>query len=133
MGFQKLYEDDPGKLEMMTEMFGSDAEMSAVLIFFDRICPNMKKMNHEELGELFEAIVTYARTGKEPPISSERADMAFAFIRPSIDVKRTEYRVNHARSVIHGKYMAYCRNRKEGPFLSEEEFADGLLFPEAVH
>ena len=124
---RKLFHKEPEMLEKLTRQYGTGAENTGVLLYFGKVCPFLRQMDDAEAGKLFRTLIRYAMTGEEPAPAASRVVMAFEIMRPTIDWKQREFRENHARSVMHGKYMAYCREQKDAPKLTEEEFARRLL------
>lgn len=60
-----------------------------VMIYFD-VLPCLERLTGEEKGELFEAIMNYARFGILPQIGSS-VGIAFDFMRPRIDLDADAY------------------------------------------
>ena len=79
-----------------------------VMLYFDiRNC--LKRLNTQQKGILFEAILEYGEFGTVPDFSEDTAlGVAWDFIEPKIDRDDERYEAN----VLQRKYAAYCKSCK---------------------
>ena len=75
-----------------------------VMIYFDKIRPFLKKMNDEQAGALFRAILEYAEYGTIPELDFV-SDLAFEVMQPVIDRDAEQYAKNSKKR----QYATYCR------------------------
>ena len=61
-----------------------------VMLYFDRLT-FLDRLTFEQAGELFTAIIYYARDRKEPEFADKALQMAWDFLRPSLDEDRIRY------------------------------------------
>lgn len=81
-----------------------------VMIYFDKVAPFLAKMDDEQAGKFFRAILEYAEFGVIPELDLV-GDLAFNVIQPLIDRDAAKYK----DTVKKRKYAAYCREaEKEG-------------------
>ena len=78
-----------------------------VMFYFD-IRPCLKRLNTEEKGQLFEAVLDYGESGREPDFGG-MVGVAWDFIKPSIDRDAGRYE----KLVLQKQYAAYARETKK--------------------
>lgn len=61
-----------------------------VMIYFEMFS-GMKKLDYEQMGMLFEAIMVYSQTGEEPEFDEFVCDVAWDFIKPRLDNDSQRY------------------------------------------
>ena len=94
-----------------------------VLLYFDTLQPALARLTDAQCGQLLRGVIEYAQTGALPELD-DLAGMAFDLLRPGID--RDGERYEYQR--LHGQYMAYCRQAKDGGEtpISEQEYIQQL-------
>ena len=94
-----------------------------VMFYFD-IRPCLKRLNSEEKGLLFDAILEYGEYGSEPNFDGA-VGVAWDFIKPGIDRDSDRYR----NQVLQKQYANYVReSKKKG--LSPLSFDDWKTVPD---
>lgn len=94
-----------------------------VMFYFD-IRPCLKRLNYEEKGLLFEAILEYGEYGSEPNFDGA-VGVAWDFIKPGIDRDSDRY----GNQVLQKQYATYVReSKKKG--LSPLSFDDWKTVPD---
>lgn len=78
-----------------------------VMFYFD-VRPCIKRLNLNEKGQLFEAILDYAESGIEPELDGALG-IAWDFIQPRIDLDSEQYELK----VEGSQYAAFSRERKK--------------------
>lgn len=78
-----------------------------VMFYFD-VRPCIKRLNLNEKGQLFEAILDYAESGIEPELDGALG-IAWDFIQPRIDLDSEQYELK----VEGSRYAAFSRERKK--------------------
>lgn len=78
-----------------------------VMFYFD-VRPCIKRLNLNEKGQLFEAILDYAENGIEPELDGALG-VAWDFIQPRIDLDSEQYELK----VEGSQYAAFSRERKK--------------------
>ena len=78
-----------------------------VMIYFDRMVPALARLNDEQAGSLFRAIVEYAHAGTQPELE-DLPGIVFDVLRPGIDLDSESYGAKRLRS----KYANYCKKTK---------------------
>lgn len=85
----------------------STGKKPGVMIYFD-LRPCLKRLNLEEKGRLFEAILDYAEDGVIPELDGI-CGVAWDFLRPRIDRDSSSYE----KSCVKKRYAAYCRDARK--------------------
>ena len=65
-------------------------QQAGVVVFYD-IEPALEMLNAEQRGHLFTAIVEYGHYGTLPTFDDQLVQMAWSFVRPSIDRANKKY------------------------------------------
>lgn len=78
-----------------------------IMFYFD-IRPCLKRLNYEEKGRLFEAMLDYGELGIEPELEG-MSGIAWDFLRPGLDRDTDRYE----RVILQKKYAAYSRECKK--------------------
>ncbi len=95
-----------------------------VMLYYDKICPALSRLDDSQLGALLRGIIEYSQTGALPELDS-MAGLVFEMLRPGLERDADAYE----SKVIHANYMTYCRITKEkgkNP-VSEEMYREQLL------
>ena len=87
----------------------ADKEQAGVVIFFD-IEPALEILSAEQRGHLFTAIIQYAHYGIIPTFEDQLVNMAWAFVRPSIDRANKKYEKSKEKKRIAGITSDFKRN-----------------------
>jgi len=83
-----------------------DKKQPGVMLYFD-IRPCLNRMNREEQGDLFVAILDYAQYGVVPELDGVLG-VAWDFIQPRLDRDREKYE----QITVQRNYAAYSRETK---------------------
>ena len=99
------------------------AERPGFMVYYDRICPALARLNDAEAGMVFRALVNYSLTGELPELEGSPG-LVFDLLRPGLDRDAERYE----STVIHSHYMVYCRECKAKNQIpvSEEVFREQL-------
>ena len=84
-------------------------EQAGVVIFFD-VEPALEMLNAEQRGHLFTAIIEYGHYGAIPKFQDQLVQMAWAFIKPSIDRANRKYEAAKEKKRIAGITSDFKRN-----------------------
>ena len=82
---------------------------SGVVVFFD-IEPALEMLSAEQRGHLFTAIMEYGHYGVIPTFEDQLVNMAWAFVKPSIDRANKKYEETAERNRIKGIKSDFKRN-----------------------
>jgi len=78
------------------------------VMFYFEVRPCLKRLNLEEKGQLFEAILDYGEFGIEPSLEG-MAGLAWDFLQPKLDRDATRY----DRQIEQRQYAVYVRESKK--------------------
>lgn len=78
------------------------------VMFYFEVRPCLKRLNLEEKGQLFEAILDYGEFGIEPSLEG-MAGLAWDFLQPKLDRDATRYE----RQIEQKQYAVYVRESKK--------------------
>jgi len=78
------------------------------VMFYFEVRPCLKRLNLEEKGQLFEAILDYGEYGIEPSLEG-MAGLAWDFLQPKLDRDATRY----DRQIEQRQYAVYVRESKK--------------------
>lgn len=84
------------------------ADKPGVMIYFDTILPAFERLDDEQLGTLFRAVVSYAAHGEVIELDG-MAGLTFDMMRPKLDRDDLKYREKCVKS----EYATYCREMKK--------------------
>lgn len=80
-----------------------------VIVYFDTRSA-MKRLNYEQMGRLYEAILDYGEFGKQPDFDNDPyLQLAWDFTYPRIDSDGEAY----GKKIESNKYGVYCREAKK--------------------
>jgi len=85
--------------------------MKKSFVLFTDIWPMMQKLNMEQRGELFTAIMQYV-TGEDPGALDELTDMAFGFIKAQLDRSAEKYQDICAKRAEYGRKGGLAKANK---------------------
>ena len=100
-----------------------------VMIYFDSIRPALKRLDNEQCGALFRAVLDYSEYGEIPDLEP-MTGMVFDLLRPKLDRDAERYEEGREQR----QYATYCRESKkkgEQPqsFESWKTKVNGSSFP----
>ena len=78
------------------------------MLYYDKICPALSRLDDSQLGSLLRGIIEYSKTGALPELDS-MTDLVFEMLRPSLERDAEAYE----NKKIHANYMTYCRISRE--------------------
>lgn len=78
------------------------------VMFYFEVRPCLRRLNLEEKGQLFEAILDYGEYGIEPSLEG-MAGLAWDFLQPKLDRDATRY----DRQIEQRQYAVYVRESKK--------------------
>lgn len=84
------------------------ADKPGVMIYFDTVLPAFERLDDEQLGALFRAVVCYAAHGEIVELDG-MAGLTFDMMRPKLDRDDQKYR----DKCIKSEYATYCREMKK--------------------
>ena len=94
------------------------------MMFYFDIRPCMKRLNYEEKGQLFDAMLDYSELGIEPQLEG-MSGVAWDFLRPALDRDTDRYE----KTVLQRKYANYVKDAKKNQrdFQSYSEWLRDML------
>lgn len=100
------------------------------MVYFD-LFDSLKEYNHQEIGELFLAMLEYAMTGVLPDFNDRGMRTLWKSIQPKIDRDNERYQ----KTVEARQYAAYCRECKKmgTDALSQEEWKHQMISNDDFH
>ena len=79
-----------------------------VMIYFDSIRPALKRLDNEQCGTLFRAVLDYSEYGEIPDLEP-MTGMVFDLLRPKLDRDAERYEEGREQR----QYATYCREAKK--------------------
>lgn len=96
------------------------------LVYFDWEEP-FSQLSNEELGELFMAMIKYARTQEEPEIERLSSKIIFSFIKTALDRDRAAYKEKCKQNSENRKKAKQENNKNKKPSIYPSMSCEELL------